>query len=138
MENTKFWVMIPVGFTEEHRDYFIESLLKINPANDSKLLSSKWEMLVSVNVTQIIIDTKTGNTVCTMVYNKVGTAWQLSSHLLSSITNIKNYTPHDFTQEVERVVTPKLDVDNILDKIGQSGYDSLSEHEKDYLKSLKK
>ena len=152
-EISKYWVMIPIGFKEEHREAFVEYCNKINPNNDSKLLESKWEMLVKRNVLQIVIDVRTGNTVCSMTSAQMGTSWQLSKDIIKSITNIKNYTPLSEEEMMRDEMhyneyntgeindggfSIEYDVDDILDKISESGYPSLSEGEKEYLASLKK
>ena len=155
-EISKYWVMIPVGFKEEHRELFVENCNKVNPSNDEKLLISKWEMLVQRNVLQVVLDVRTGATVCSMVSAQFGTFWQLTNNVIKEITNIKNYTP--LTEEEmnsaeamhykeyqnggvtkkEVSNSPRYDVDDILDKISESGYPSLSEDEKGFLASLKK
>tara|TARA_B110001454_G_C12303567_1_gene260539 strand:- start:42 stop:497 length:456 start_codon:yes stop_codon:yes gene_type:complete len=149
-EISKYWVMIPIGFNDEHRGLFIENCNKINPMNDAKLLESKWEMLVKRNVLQIVIDIRTGATVCSMASESLGTSWQLSKDIIKTITNIKNYTPlsdeeMNDSREYETGVAvttqakkaPQYDVDDILDKISSSGYTSLSVEEKDFLTTLK-
>lgn len=154
-EISKYWVMIPVGFKEEHKEAFVENCNKINPANDEKLLISKWEMLVQRNVLQVVLDVRTGATVCSMVSAQFGTFWQLTNNVIKEITNIKNYTPlteeelnasegiefnPSYSVNTNRKVNnaPRYDVDDILDKISESGYPSLSEDEKNFLASLKK
>jgi hypothetical protein len=146
--------MIPIGFKQEHKDAFVEYCNKINPNNDDRLLESKWEMLVKSNVLQIVIDIRTGVTVCSMTSAQMGTSWQLSKDVINSITNIKNYKPlseeemardemhyNEYNSgdiETDGGFRLDYDVDDILDKISASGYPSLSEGEKEYLASLKK
>jgi hypothetical protein len=153
-EISKYWVMIPVGFKEEHREAFIENCNKLNSSNDEKLLSSKWEMLVQRNVLQVVLDSRTGATICSMVSQQFGTFWQLTNNIIKEITNIKNFTPltEEDMADMENIQyqnpnqnsvgkvdnTPRYDVDDILDKISSSGYTSLSNDEKDFLASLKK
>jgi len=153
-EISKYWVMIPVGFKEEHKELFVENCNKINPSNDYKLFISKWEMLVQRNVLQVVLDVRTGATVCSMVSAQFGTFWQLTNNVIKEITNIKNYTPlteeemdspegmyyneyqNGRPNQVSKV--PSYNVDDILDKISESGYPSLSEDEKSFLANLKK
>jgi hypothetical protein len=154
-EISKYWVMIPVGFKEEHKEAFVENCNKINPTNDDKLLISKWEMLVQRNVLQVVLDVRTGATVCSMVSAQFGTFWQLTNNVIKEITNIKNYTPlteeemespegmyyNEYQNGIANKAskkTPTYNVDDILDKISESGYPSLSVDEKDFLASLKK
>ena len=154
-EISKYWVMIPVGFKEEHKELFVENCNKINPSNDDKLLISKWEMLVQRNVLQVVLDVRTGATVCSMLSAQFGTFWQLTNNVIKEITNIKNYTPlteeelndsegtefnPSYNINTNRKVnnTPRYDVDDILDNISKSGYPSLSEDEKSFLANLKK
>jgi hypothetical protein len=145
---SKYWVMIPIGFNDEHKKEFVEHCNKINPTNDVRELEVRWEMLHKRNVLQVVIDIRSGETQCSMVASPVGTSWQLSKDIIKSITNIKNYTPITeedmFREELSnmrdeiKVEAIKYNVDSLLDKISAEGYPSLTVGEKEFLTSLKK
>lgn len=157
-EISKYWVRIPVGSNEEHREKYIEDYISLFPENEEEKISKQWFAFKRAGILQIVFDIRTGEAVLSMVSTQLGTKWDISNKLLKSIKGIQEFEYPEIgdiedmgmatSKEMgysEYAISKKnganantYDVDALLDIISIDGYNALSSPQKDFLKNLKK
>lgn len=78
------WYKIPIKEKQE----FIDAIMSINPTNDEKVLGEKWEQFIKLNVTMIIVDTESGDTIGSQYRTLDGLNWKLLPSFLETIKEI--------------------------------------------------
>jgi len=155
----KHLVRIPVGNTKENREEYIENVSRIFPNNEMKKFEDQCDLYSMKGILQIMIDVRYGVVLFTMrCHPHTGLSeWQIASDFLKSINHAKdyeiptqedNYDYPDPDGESSGIIdngeggfahmdtTPMFDVDVLLSMIAQTGYESLNDDEKEFLKGL--
>jgi hypothetical protein len=111
----------------------IERLLIDNGLND-ELCHEKLAEMKAKGVDKLYVDSKTFETVASVFSdNPLKVMWERT--FLVQILDMKPIKFEGQKSKPKNVGSAKLDVDVILDKINESGIDSLTKEEKEYLEN---
>ena len=153
---TKYWVMIPIGNEEEHKQEFVDDFLSIFPNNSVEKIERQWEVFNKIGIIHVVYDVRVGKVVFSKTVNGFGTQWEISSHLIKNISYVKNFkmpnkeelentnSDGNMTDDGKPAVdksstnTSKYELDDLLKIISLKGYDNLSDEQKEFLKTMRK
>ncbi len=158
-EISKYWVRIPIGSNDEHKEKYIEDYISLFPENEEEKIGKQWKIFKRIGILQVVFDIRTGEAVLTMTSTQLGTKWDVSANILREIKGINDFDYPEMGNPSEGMIpnnepkemgyseyalsrkednTVRYEVDELLDIISSDGYNSLTNNQKVYLKNLKK